>query len=1138
MQELLTKLTIYLRQVIEDILTNHSSGRMFFREAMTQYDESLDTLDLSVEADTLTTVFITQLALEAAGDRQGFSVVSILLEIRDYIEPVRQADYDIFLVDVYKYLEQYEAQQRRRLDAAMPAECTINIPAEIRVLIAIPSSIGLKAYLPDYTESGEIITKGDVTDSNVRVIFPTDPGTGKLLPAHLWLRVSAPNFDIHEGVQGVQVLPDDDSGMFTFICIPRTPNAKDRVEVGVYLDRELSTKIGSVSLQTVVYANATSIISQVAWKLVSLVIGTKKPLEPPSTSLGRPTIPQLGSDFHTSYIAHVENMHSTITVEGDNRGLVAGADIKDTNLVNAGDVDGSYNAIGVGAQVVINHVQQAHSKIDALTDEMKLAQSQLADAIGHRIGQLTNAVEQAKRLERPNPYRSLLDYKLEDAPYFYGRDQAIGDLLGKIHSNRLTVLHADSGAGKSSLLQAGLASRVLAAGHLPLYLRPYDRSPIDFIKRAFLPNLTALPEFTRFAQMPLVGFLDAVTRNLGASTLYIFLDQFEEFFVELSNEEQADFVTELADCLNRTGLDVRWVLSLRKEYFSDLNRFTPRIAPFENEYFLATFQPEEAQTVIVEPARKHGVTYESEELIDLMLADLREADGRLQPPQIQLVCYELFEEVLASESPDQITFELYNRPRGRGQRGAQGILSNHLSRVLERMPANDSKLARRILEALVTSQTRRVRVAHDKLMAYLQGQPQTNHPTEMDAVLNRLIDSRLLRSDEDEDDMPVYELSHDYLLADIELDPELLAQKAAQELLNQEVVAYKRFGTLLNQEKYEIINSQRTTLIVDKPGLELLTRSEEAIQAQERAQEAGRRKTLIRTRLALGASLVALVFATVLAVPTIRDWMRMNSARSQGELVPIAESEVLLGNNLLYGDEEDDDDDRLALPEQRYAIPAFEIEAYEVTVQRYRLCMESGPCGRPLGDKALYELPERADYPITNVTVFQAQDFCNWIGRNLPTVYEWERAARYIDGRHWPWSNEPPISTEQAILTYEMSEELEEDDDMEDDEETNDLDYPEIMTVAAVGSAKKGFSQEGIYDLAGNVWEWTDTWVKDKRGANKFFIKGGSAKFKPSMLQSMAIHQSASTTYYDDELGFRCAVSKSDDVRKLTNREE
>ncbi|MBK8129109.1 MAG: hypothetical protein IPK53_09285 [bacterium] len=77
-------------------------------------------------------------------------------------------------------------------------------------------------------------------------------------------------------------------------------------------------------------------------------------------------------------------------------------------------------------------------------------------------------------------------------------------------NGRVTILESESGSGKTSLLQAGLASRLLADGHFPLCLRPYRQAPDQFIKRAFLPDYAAQPELPRFRddRMSLKGFLN------------------------------------------------------------------------------------------------------------------------------------------------------------------------------------------------------------------------------------------------------------------------------------------------------------------------------------------------------------------------------------------------------------------------------------------------------------------------------------------------------------------------------------------------------------------------------------------------------------------------------------------------------
>jgi len=554
-------------------------------------------------------------------------------------------------------------------------------------------------------------------------------------------------------------------------------------------------------------------------------------------------------------------MNTKINISGDNRGIVAGRDIQDANLINVGDVEGSYNAIGVGAQVIINHIRQARSVIEELSAEIRLAEAQLADAVADKIYKLTQAIEKSTTTNRRNPYRSLLDYRLEDAPYFYGRDMAIRDLLGKIHDHRLTILHADSGSGKSSLLQAGLMSRLLAAGHLPLRLRPYKQEPTFFIKKTFLADVETLPELERFQRMSLVGYLQAVTSYLGRSTLYLFLDQFEEFFAELPRTKQEIFAQELADCLEDTGLDVRWVLSIRKEFFSNLSLFQPRIEPFVNQYFMPTFNLEEAKSVIIQPAYHRSVTYENG-LVETIITDLCDEDGSLQPPQVQLVCYALFETILQSSPADCITAQLYNQPRGRGGAGARGILSSHLSRELERMSATQSTIARQILEGLITSQTRRSRRRYNDLLDEIRQRNQQTDVQQVDRVLADLVSSRLLRTDEAEDDHPLYELAHDYLLTVIEIDPETLARKAAQEFLNQEVVAWQADPRLrIGEEKLRIIEEREKELRINTGAAILLQLSREAIGRRQRTVTYSYRAAAVALIAALLAGIIAIIFS-------------------------------------------------------------------------------------------------------------------------------------------------------------------------------------------------------------------------------------------------------------------------------------
>lgn len=93
-------------------------------------------------------------------------------------------------------------------------------------------------------------------------------------------------------------------------------------------------------------------------------------------------------------------------------------------------------------------------------------------------------------------------------------------------------------------------------------------------------------------------------------------------------------------------------------------------------------------------------------------------------------------------------------------------------------------------------------------------------------------------------------------------------------------------------------------------------------------------------------------------------------------------------------------------------------------------------------------------HPVVKVTWYGAKDYCEWLGKRLPTASEWERAARGEQGNRFPWGNDFDAQNANVRAYWEGTGE---------------------SRTCEVGHFKKGVSYEGVYDLAGNVWEWTDS---------------------------------------------------------------
>ena len=218
-------------------------------------------------------------------------------------------------------------------------------------------------------------------------------------------------------------------------------------------------------------------------------------------------------------------------------------------------------------------------------------------------------------------------------------------------------------------------------------------------------------------------------------------------------------------------------------------------------------------------------------------------------------------------------------------------------------------------------------------------------------------------------------------------------------------------------------------------------------------------------------------------------------------------------------------------PQRRIYLDAYEIDKYEVSALqflRFVLATDRLPLIDWRYDGGNFQ-ESMMHHPVMHVAWYDADAYCKWAGKRLPTEAEWEKAARGEDGRVYPWGNQPAGLSRSNFGRTGLS------GPVRDRPERLML-YPPVISVDKYENA---VSPYGVFQMAGNVSEWVADWYDAKyyssgpdrnppgpsQGTQKAFRGGGWVDSTPAV--RAAQRNGADPNMKMNWLGFRCARSAS-----------
>ena len=876
--------------------------------------------------------------------------------------------------------------------------------------------------------------------------------------------------------------------------------------------------------------------------------------------------------------------------------------------------------------------QVAHSDRDAprLGSNNEALNALVAKCLRRAPSQRPSADQVAEALERgladvvphdaSTPFRGLESFDEAHAALFRGRDLEIDALVERLRHQPFIGIVGASGAGKSSLVFAGLVPRLREQGPWAVLrmqpgIHPWRTLAARILRaRNHNPGTeTEVDEIdalaSRLATGP--GHLNLELRDLARelrARVVLVVDQFEEMYTlggdHVTRRQFAEALVGSADLANDP---VRVVCTLREDFLAATADVPALRGALERPFLLGAPGPDQLRDIVTRPMHRFELRFDDDSLVDDMLGVVSGEPGCLA--LLQFTCQQLWER-------RDVAHGVLRRADYETIGGVEGSLAAYAEQFVSRLTVADRHIAREVLQRLITPDRTRRSVEIDALASGLLNGAD---------IVRRLVDSRLLHQrPAPTGDHTIVELVHESLIRHWQrLDAWLRENVDEQHLRRDLELAVSHWQST---QSMAIAPAMALLERIDRVGIALTTAEGEFV-AETRKRE--RKRTSRRQLLAAGAMVLAaggvalanyiererveaIARATMVGfderqkadrdlgvfeleivgydwragatVPepderpgVFTDWTllrggervrvehveeqpggnwrvearggpailrvrrpgcmpselriealpgysaRQEPMRRLSIRVPTCEAsatgtvEIPAGSFIRGGDGRPTTQAKHHSPERTIYLPAIAVDTTEVTNAAFRVYADMSsftgdpPPEYPMKPAALRDI-SGALHPVTGIDQRSAEAYCRFMGKRLPTSAEWEKAARgglmiptggatvanAAPRRSAPWGG--PLIAGNANLRGA------------DDGHA---------TSAPVGAYPRDMSPYGIFDLAGNVFEWTATAAPGAR--TLVIVRGGAWTSAPDKQQYATMYEnSKSPRYFAFDHGFRC----------------